>query len=489
MSQPRIPLSPVFFALALCAVGCGDDTGDTHAGTDATTASGPGTETDSDTEGETETDSDTGVTAAPTWYQDVAPLVVGKCSGCHQPGSIAPFSLTDYESAMPWATVMADSVESGSMPPFAAKQTEQCQTRHGFLDDTSLSDSEMVMLREWADAGAPEGDPETAAPLPTPPDLSLTDADVRLTSPKPVTIDGTKDQFLCFSVDPDLTEDTYLEAVQIIAGNEKIVHHVLVYTDEDGSSAEQAGEQGYWACPGGGINGDSLIAAWAPGAVPVKTPKEAAFRIPAGSRIILNIHFHPTGAGAEVDPGTSIDLKWREDRPTYVAEMALIGNFDNAPGLHPGPNDGPNAVFEIPANAEEHTETMSYTVDAGIPDLKLWQVSTHMHYVGYDMLLDIERSNPGNQPAQECLLHTPNYSFEWQRGYRYDAAFEDLPTAAAGDTLKMHCKYNNSMSNPYVVEALDDLGLDAPIDVHLGEETLDEMCLGVYGVAYPNFNP
>ena len=26
-------------------------------------------------------------------------------------------------------------------------------------------------------------------------------------------------------------------------------------------------------------------------------------------------------------------------------------------------------------------------------------------------------------------------------------------------------------------------GLDAPVDVYLGEETLDEMCLGVFGVA------
>jgi len=483
MSQSHVPFSPVLFALALSVVGCGDNTDDTNASTEG----GTGTETASETDGETETD--TGVAAAPTWYQDIAPLVAGKCSGCHQPGSIAPFSLADYESAMPWATVMADSVESGAMPPFAAKQTEQCQTRHGFLDDITLSDDEMLMLREWADAGAPMGDPETAAPVPTPPDLELKDADIRLTAPKPVTIEGTKDQFLCFSLDPGLDEDTYLQAAQIIAGNEKIVHHVLVYTDEDGSSAEQAGEQGYWSCPGGGINGDALIAAWAPGAVPNQTPDEAAFRIPAGARIILNIHFHPTGAGAEVDPGTSIDLKWRTDRPNYVAEMALIGNFDNAPALHPGPNDGPEPVFQIPANTEAHTETMSYTLDQGIPELTLWQVSTHMHYVGYDMLLDIDRGNPGAQPAHECLLHTPNYSFEWQRGYRYDAAFADLPTIVPGDTLTMRCKYNNSMSNPYVVEALDDLGLEAPIDVYLGEETLDEMCLGVYGIAYTNFFP
>jgi hypothetical protein len=31
---------------------------------------------------------------------------------------------------------------------------------------------------------------------------------------------------------------------------------------------------------------------------------------------------------------------------------------------------------------------------------------------------------------------------------------------------------------------LGEQGLDAPVDVYLGEETLDEMCLGVFGIAY-----
>ncbi len=484
MFRQRFFLAPLTLTLAFAVACGGDDSGGTEDGTTT-----DGEETGTETEGETESESDTGVPAGPTWYQDIAPLVAGKCSGCHRPNSIAPFSLVDYDSAMPWATVMADSVEAGTMPPFAAAQTDECQTRHGFLDDISLSDDETSLLRAWADAGAPMGDPSNAAPLPTPPDLTLPDADLRLTSPKPVTIEGNDDQFLCFSVDPGLTEDTYLEAAQIIAGNDSIVHHVLIYTDEDGSSEQQAGDQGYWPCPGGGINGDALIAAWAPGGVPTRTPPEAAFRIPAGARIIMNIHYHPTGAGAEVDPGTSIDLKWYDGRPDFVAEMALIGNFDNAPQLLPGPADDGSPVFRIPANAESHTESMQLTLPSEIPPLQLWSVSTHMHYVGYDMLLGIERANPGNEPASECLLHTPSYSFEWQRGYRYDAPFAALPTVKPGDTLTMRCTYNNSMSNPYVVEALDALGHDAPVDVFLGDDTLDEMCLGVYGISYINIYP
>jgi hypothetical protein len=41
------------------------------------------------------------------------------------------------------------------------------------------------------------------------------------------------------------------------------------------------------------------------------------------------------------------------------------------------------------------------------------------------------------------------------------------------------------MGNPKVVEALHSEGLTEPHDVLLGENTLDEMCLGAFGIATP----
>jgi hypothetical protein len=43
--------------------------------------------------------------------------------------------------------------------------------------------------------------------------------------------------------------------------------------------------------------------------------------------------------------------------------------------------------------------------------------------------------------------------------------------------------YNNTMSNPGVLEMLAELGLSEPVDVSLGEATGDEMCLTGIGVA------
>ena len=417
----------------------------------------------------------------PTWHQDVAPIVVTKCAGCHYEGGVAPFSVADYEAAAPWAEILVEAVQSGAMPPFAADDSDECQMQYGWRDDLRLSDDEKQQLRDWADAGAPEGDPDSAAPIDEPPSVELTDVDTHLEMEGAVTIGGSQDRFLCFSLDPQLTEDAYLQALQIVPGNEKIVHHVLIYVDDDGSTAGLPGPDGSYPCSGGSLQGD-LIGAWAPGMLPTRTPPDVGMLVPAGARLVMNIHYHPTGVGDEVDDATGIDLDWMEERPSWVAELSLFGNGQ---GLLPGPNDDEHPGFAIPAGVSDHTEAMLMTLPGGIPEVRLWEIGAHMHYLGVDMIIGVQR-NASTGPAEECLLHATRYSFEWQRLYVYDTDFEDTPRIAGGDRLYMRCTYDNTLGNPGVVEALGQQGLDAPVDVGLGEETLDEMCLGVYGIAYPN---
>jgi hypothetical protein len=59
-----------------------------------------------------------------------------------------------------------------------------------------------------------------------------------------------------------------------------------------------------------------------------------------------------------------------------------------------------------------------------------------------------------------------------------------LPGLSPFDTITLKCTYDNSMGNSKVVQALKEQGLSAPKDVHLGETTLDEMCLGVYEILF-----
>ena len=112
-------------------------------------------------------------------------------------------------------------------------------------------------------------------------------------------------------------------------------------------------------------------------------------------------------------------------------------------------------------------------------------VFPHMHYVGVDLDARITRANPlPGEPAQECLFKTPQWDFDWQRTYFYDAPVSELPTVGDGDVITLKCRYDNTTDNPFVRRAMEEQGLTAPIDVTLGEETLDEMCLAAFAILF-----
>lgn len=422
-----------------------------------------------------------------TWHQDVAPIVMEHCAGCHTDGTIAPFALDSYESAAPLATAMSAAVDAGRMPPWLAQDTDDCQPLLPWRDDLRLSDDEKAMLRDWADAGAPEGDARRAADLPIPPELSVRDPDVVLPFVNEYLVSGERDDFECFVVNPGNTELKWVEAIQLDPGNPLVDHHGLIFMDADGAGDDLAGEDGVFPCFNApNVNG-YLMATWTPGAAPMTMPEGIAMPLPAGARIIVQMHYHPDET-PQTDLST-VSLRYADSTPEWAAAQVLIGNYwrqsGDGTGLQPGPNDDDGVQFLIPAGATDHTETMIYqqSVDYSFP---LLTVGTHMHYVGTDMKIDIHRANPApDQAEDECLIRTPGWDFNWQRVYQYDAEVRDLPTVSKGDQLILSCTYDNSLDNPFVAESLADLGETDPHDVTLGEETVDEMCLGLFGILVP----
>ncbi|HET6582004.1 MAG TPA: hypothetical protein VFG69_01130, partial [Nannocystaceae bacterium] len=228
--------------------------------------------------------------------------------------------------------------------------------------------------------------------------------------------------------------------------------------------------------------------AWTPGAVPFRAPEDTAVLLPAGSRLVVNIHYHPDPAGAQVDDTTAIEMKWfAGGSPAFRAELKLEGNVtvpqDGGLGLQPGPDDGETPEFYIPAGASDHSETMRIALNGGYADSRLWLVATHMHYVGVSQRITVERGS--GDPANECLIETPRWDFGWQRLYAYDVPLSDAPRLSPGDVIELRCNYENTTDNPFVVQMLDEYNFNGPIDVGLGEHTLDEMCLSILGIATP----
>ena len=544
--------SAVFAALALSAA-CGTTAASDGTGADATVAG------------------DGAAAGSVTFHKDIEPILQARCQGCHSGNGIAPFALVTYADAKLRAASAIADIESLKMPPWGARDTAECKPRFGWQHDLRVTPSEKAKLDAWVAAGTPEGDPADAPKTSAAPTLALANVDQTVKPTKPFAASGKDDQMRCFVIDPLLTSDKWLNGIQVIPGNPLVVHHALVFMDPKNESAKLANADGQYDCFGGpGISG-KLIEAWAPGAVPLEFPSNVGTPIAAGTKFVMQIHYHPAGAQADPDT-TQVLLRFNKTAPEWTGASVLIGNFANATGpgagLLPGDDDGTNGPeFLIPAGKSAHQEAMRFIFPSTgpdgkpLPELHVYGVGTHMHYVGRDMKVWVDRAfsqppcsaaqidpltactqkncpgasggdlvtcatkscateaqalagacgdcvkagvlagtsvadiavsceklqpKPANitDPETECFVQTPAWDFNWQRIYNYDAPIEQLPIVRAGDALNMRCTYDNTLNNPFVKIALDLKGLLAPVDVKLGETTLDEMCLAIVQVVF-----
>jgi hypothetical protein len=421
-----------------------------------------------------------------TWYQDVAPVVSKHCMSCHQDGGIAPFALTDYDSARENAQRMLVQIDQGSMPPFNATEESACTPRFGWVDDPRLSVNEKKLLHDWVDQGAAKGE---VATVPAPPSTDLAGITRTIKPTTGFAASGDRDQFICYVLDP-VTTGTWLTGLQIRPGVPEVVHHVVLTEIFAGATQDQLVAQHPigqpFDCSTIQQPGDLVVNIWTPGNQPMETPNDLAVPLLQGAKIIMQLHYHPAG-GTHAPDATAIDLRTSSVWPKKMYFVGAFGNATAAPQLLPDPEDRTTTPeFRIPANSADHTEHMRFTVgDLGtLTNVRLYSANPHMHLIGSHISGSIERpAARGGDPQKECLANGP-WNFDWQRTYIYDAPLDQLPSVQQGDIIDIQCKWNNTIENPFVQRALNDQGLVAPVDISLGEGgSTDEMCLEIFGIA------
>src|SRR5438132_3148876 len=101
-----------------------------------------------------------------TFTKDIAPILQRSCQGCHRPDGVAPMSLVTYADVRPWARAIKQRTgigpHAGVMPPWYIEKDIGIQH---YKDDPSLSDLEIAKIANWADSGAPQGDPADMPPV------------------------------------------------------------------------------------------------------------------------------------------------------------------------------------------------------------------------------------------------------------------------------------------------------------------------------------
>ncbi|WP_172991763.1 c-type cytochrome [Lacipirellula parvula] len=399
----------------------------------------------------TETKSDVKPAPAPTFNCDIAPIMFAQCASCHRPGEAAPFSLLTYKQVSKRADLVAAVTESRFMPPWHAEPIET-----PFHGERRLTDEQIATIQAWVDADMPEGDP---ADLPAAPEftpgwqLGKPDLIVEMTDEFEVPADGP-DIYHNFAIPLGLTEDKWVRAIEFRPSARTVVHHSLFYCDPSGQAVKHPkfAQQSFDGDEedsrgrgdlGGGSNGRSL-GGWAVGATPLPLPAGLAYRVPAGSSLILSTHFHPSGVAERERSVVGI----------YFADKKPERSFT---GVQLPPLFGAISGVDIPAGEKRYTKTDSFTLPVAVD---AFGANSHAHYLGKEM--ELTATLPDGK--QIDLLRINDFDFNWQEQYQY-AEFVRLPKGTRLDGRVTWDNSTDNIRNP----------TNPPVRVKWGRESLDEM--------------
>lgn len=386
----------------------------------------------------------------PSFNRDVAPILQKRCQECHRPGGVAPFSLVTYEQALSWAEDIRAYTQDGTMPPW--KPTPGFGH---FRDPRTMPKEEIETLAKWVDAGCVQGAPgDLPPPVPFPEGWRLGTPDLVLEPSEEYTLaaDGD-DVYRNFVLKTHLDRDVYISAYEIIPGNARVVHHVLLFLDGRHVSprldaldpgpgySSQIGLPGF--IPTGSLGG------WAPGNSPHVLEDGIVRVLPKGSLVVLQVHYHKSGK-VERDR-TKFGLYYAKKPPERVASPFVV--------------IPPNFRFgglRIPPGDPNHEVRASYYLPV---DLQALTVTPHMHLLGKDMRITAEMPDGTTIP----LLEIKKWDFNWQETYNYVRPV-DLPR---GTRIDMVAHFDNSAENPNNPS-------NPPKLVTWGEQTTEEMCIAFF---------
>ena len=386
----------------------------------------------------------------PTFNNEVVRIFQAQCQTCHHPGDIAPTSLMTYAEAFPQAANIKFMTQIHQMPPW--KPVSGCGD---FADARVLSQDQIDTLAKWVDNGAPEGNASDApTALKFDGGWALGQPDLVLSNAQPYTPPASGDMYRCFTMPTNLTSDQYVAAIDVKPGDRNTVHHVIAFIDTTGESANlerQDAEPGYQCFGGPGFSitnlNSSTLGGWAPGARPVMLPDSVAYLLPANSRVVLQVHYHPH-SGNPLPDQTQIGIYYAKTKPTKLLRvLPLINN-----------------TFTIPPNDANYRVTAEFTVP--FVDTHIWLIAPHMHLLGRKMQVTAAQPNG----LQQCLININDWDFNWQGMYRY----KNPIAAPAGTKLSLEAFYDNSTANFRNPNF-------PPKPVSWGEQTTDEMCIAFLG--------
>jgi hypothetical protein len=355
-----------------------------------------------------------------------------------------------------------------------------------------------------SDSGNTADGGHSAAHAEEPDDIPLAEgeqfADVAIAAayqPKAPAEPGT-DDYRCFLLDPKVEEPRFLSGVKVMADQEELVHHAILYKIPGSSTAaaqradaEAPGEG--WTCfSGTGLEPaadrtSDWMAAWAPGTGEQLFPEGTGYPIGSGDKVIMQVHYNLLAgdgsdqsaarlrlapAGSNLTPlrteliAGPTELPCRSGRtgPLCDREVALK---DLATRFGPEAGLTPDALLQICAAGAEPEPGPTQSCEFPVPrGFTVRGMAGHMHLLGKSIKVEL---NAGT-PQAATLLDIPVWNFDDQG---FDALIDPV-RVRAGDKLKVTCTHDQGLR-----DQLPELKGIEERYVMWGEGTSDEMCLGI----------
>jgi hypothetical protein len=316
---------------------------------------------------------------------------------------------------------------------------------------------------------------------------------------------GGTDDYRCFVLDlPADSPGGYATGFQVLPGNTDVTHHAILYRvyPEQVARAEELDaadpRPGYECFGGSGVppRGSTVstalsesdwITAWAPGGDAADTPDGYGVEIPAGGKVVLQMHYNTLGGEGPDD--TEVDLRLA---PADSGLKPLSSVLMPAPVEVPCPEgqDGPlcdrdAAIDDVAARFGERSAWQVSGLqllcggDPSAPVAGLTQSCTrpvteattlfavfgHMHLLGKSITVDV--TDAAGQSTR--VLDVPQYDFDNQNA----VPLAEPLALQVGDEVTVTCTHDPTLRGkvPGIPEE--------PRYVVWGEGTADEMCLGV----------
>jgi len=360
------------------------------------------------------------ITTKVMFNKEVIRILERACLACHAPGKIkSDIPLTTYEEARPWAKAIKEEVLEKRMAPF--------QTVKGygsFVHDYTLPQRDVELLVSWIEGGAPRGDAKDYPkeeiekliggrvwPLGKPDLILQPDKETRIA---PEGDDETR----CFALPTNLKEDRWINAVDFQPGAGAVVHSASLFVAPPSVRKGPAKAGATNNCP----SNAERIGQWAPGQSVNRLPGDAAIKLPANSRVVMQIRYHKNGEAAA--DRSSIGLYFAKDPTGKIVRNVAINTIETV----------------IPANAESHRVKASYTINEPTDVVAIRPLL-------FPFAKSVEASAHRPDGSVEVLILAKGYRFDWQPAYFFKKPIA-LPKGARIEVTAYLDNSDNNRNNP-----------------------------------------